>query len=238
MAVFKSIIGFSAAANYASHSRRSALIVGTATIAVLMFSFIKHGMGLAQARAKDSIHELEGCLYTLHAVLDPSGSTPPVTLRLAVHVPVGEMLEQVTEYIGVNPRHGRTGRRFPANAGITGKAFRENAVLVGRRANDDYELYTTGAWPIREWNYTPGQARMLNPAAMEWMAVPFYEPRTTAVLRRSSTSTRANEASSHLLGKSLCCWRSAELPFSSGNATVERSVWPQQPSRERLRLPV
>ena len=66
----------------------------------------------------------KAAFYTLHAVLDPSGSTPPVTLRLAVHVPVGEMLEQVTEYIGVNPRHGRTGRRFPANAGITGKAFR------------------------------------------------------------------------------------------------------------------
>jgi hypothetical protein len=148
-------------------------MVGLATVVVLVFSVVKNGMGLAQARKKDSIHELEGCLYTLHAVLDPSSSNPPVTLRLAVHVPVGDMLEQVTEYIGVSPKHGRIGRRFLPNAGIIGKAYRENAVLVGRRVNDDYELYLQEL--IREWNYTPDQARLLNPASMEWMAVPFYD---------------------------------------------------------------
>jgi hypothetical protein len=83
------------------------------------------------------------------------------------------MLEQVTEYVGVTPKSGRIGRRVPANAGITGKAYRENVVLVGRRANDDYELYLQEL--ITEWNYTPDQARRLNPAAMEWMAVPLYD---------------------------------------------------------------
>jgi hypothetical protein len=46
-------------------------------------------------------------------------------------------------------------------------------VLVGRRANDDYELYLQEL--ITEWNYTPDQAQRLNPAAMEWMAVPLYD---------------------------------------------------------------
>jgi len=169
-----SLIGFSSSANYAGQQRfKLAALVAGATVAVLIFATVKHGLGLAQARRKESIHELEGCLHILHAVLDPSSSNPPVTLRLAVHVPIGEMLEQVTEYIGVNPRRGRIGRRFPANAGIIGKTYRENVVLVGRRANDDYELYLQEL--ITEWNYTPDQARQLNPAAMEWMAVPFYD---------------------------------------------------------------
>jgi len=169
-----SIVGFSAAANYASQERTGwALVVAVATVAILVFSVVKNGLGLAQARKKGSTHELEGCLHTLHAVLDPSRSQPPVTLRLAVHVPVGEMFEQVTEYIGVNPRPGRIGRRFPANAGIIGQAYRENEVLVARRVNDDYELYQQEL--IRDWNFTPDQARLLNPAAMEWMAVPFSD---------------------------------------------------------------
>jgi len=169
-----SLIGFSSAANYAGQQRfKSAAMVAGATIAVWIFATVKHVLGLAEARRKESVHELEGCLHTLHAVLEPSSCNPPVTLRLAIHVPVGEMLEQVTEYIGVNPKQGRIGRRFPANAGITGKAYRENVMLVGRRANDDYEMYLQEL--IKEWNYTPDQARQLNPAAMEWMAVPFHD---------------------------------------------------------------
>ena len=174
IAASASVIGFSAAANYASQGRRrTALLVGLATIAVLALSVVKNGLGLAQARKRDSVHELEGCLHTLHAVLDPSSCDPPVTLRLAIHVPVGEMLEQVTEYIGVTARHGRIGRQFPANAGIIGKAYLENTVLVARRVNDDYELYLHEL--VTEWNYTPERARSLNPAAMEWMAVPLYD---------------------------------------------------------------
>ena len=131
IALFASAIGFSAAANYASQARpRVALLTGLATIGVLLFTLIKQGVGLAAARAKDSMHELEGCLHTLHAVLAPEEGT---RLRLAVHVPVGDMLEQVTEYIGDRPKPGRVGRRFPANAGIIGQAYRENGRV--RRAS-------------------------------------------------------------------------------------------------------
>ena len=95
IAAFASVIGLSSAASYASQNRQgSALMVALATVAVLVFSVVKNAMGLRQASKKDSIHELEGCLHTLHAVLDPSSSNPPVTLRLGVHVPVGDMLER------------------------------------------------------------------------------------------------------------------------------------------------
>jgi hypothetical protein len=126
---------------------------------------------LVAARKKESTHELAGCLYTLHGVLAPPDGTK---LRLAVHVPVGETLEQVTEYVGDTPKPGRVGRQFPANAGIIGKALREKDVFVARRVNDDYDAYVKEL--VTEWNYTEETARRLNPGAMAWMAVPFHDP--------------------------------------------------------------
>jgi hypothetical protein len=169
IALFASVIGFSSATNFASQNRTGlALLVGLGTIGVLAFSAIKQGVGLAAARKKDSTHELEGCLYTLHAVLASN-----CRLRLAIHVPVRDALEQVTEYIGDRPKPGRIGRQFPANAGIIGKAYRERDVFVGRRLNDDYESYVQEL--VTDWNYTEERARALDPAVMEWMAVPFYD---------------------------------------------------------------
>jgi hypothetical protein len=179
-----SVVGFSAAVNYAAQGRRRlAIAVGAATIGVWVFTVVKQLITLAATRKNESIHELEGCLHTLHAVLDPASSDPPVTLRLAIHVPVKDMLEQVTEYIGVDPKPGRRGRQYSANAGIIGKAFRENDVFVAHRSNDDYEMYLQEL--VEDWNYTPEQARHLNPGVMEWMAVPFYDvdsQRVNAVL--------------------------------------------------------
>jgi hypothetical protein len=189
IATFAAVIGVSSAANYAAQGRpRTAAAVGVATLAVLIATFIKQAIALGDARRRESVHELEGCLYTLHAVLDPSARDPPVTVRLAVHVPVGDMLEQVTEYIGVPPRAGRRGRRYSANAGIIGRAFRENVVLVAQRASDDYESYVHEL--VRDWNFTESQARHLNPAVMEWMAVPLFDTdrgRVEAVLYLDST---------------------------------------------------
>jgi hypothetical protein len=165
------IVGAPSAWNLADQGHVSlAVIVVVGMAGVLLFTAIQHGIGLRDARAKDSTHELEGCLYTLHAVLTPEDDCK---LRLAIHVPVDEMLEQVTEYIGDAPKPGRVGRQFPANAGIIGKAFREKEVFVARRVNDDYEAYVGEL--VTEWNYTEERARRLNPGAMAWMAVPFYE---------------------------------------------------------------
>jgi hypothetical protein len=187
IALFASAIGISSALNYYMQGRpRLALLVGCGTIGVVCFTIIKQGAGLAAARKKDSTHELEGCLYTLHAILAPPDTC---RLRLAIHVPAGEMLEQVTEYVGAHPKQGRIGRRFPANAGIIGKAYRERDVFVGRRVNEDYEAYIKEL--VREWNYTEERARLLNPGVMEWMAVPFSDPdqrRVYAVLYLDATT--------------------------------------------------
>ncbi len=173
IAGFASIVGFTSTANFAGQGKpRLALLVGVATVGVLLLSLVKQGIGLAAARKKESTHELEGCLYLLHSVLDPSAAETPGRVRLAVHVPVDESLEQVTEYIGDRPKRGRIGRRFPANSGIIGMAYRENDVFIGRRVNDDYELYVREL--ITDWNYTEERARHLNPGVMEWIAVPFY----------------------------------------------------------------
>jgi hypothetical protein len=170
IALFACAIGFTSAWNYASQGRRlSAVLVGLGTVGVLCFSAAKQLLGLAAAWKKDSTHELEGCLHTLHAVLAPE----TCRLRLAIHVPIGEMLEQVTEYIGDRPKPGRIGRLFPANAGIIGKAFREKEVFIARRVNDDYESYVQEL--VKDWNFIEERARRLNPGAMAWMAVPFYD---------------------------------------------------------------
>jgi hypothetical protein len=170
--VFAAAVGGSAAWNLASQGRPIlAIFVGLGTAGILVSTAVQQSIGLAAARRKDSTHELEGCLYTLYAVLLAPGTD--CRLRLAIHVPVGEMLEQVTESIGDRPKRGRIGRQFPANAGIIGKAFREEDVFIGRRVNDDYESYVKEL--VTEWNFTEEQARKLNPGAMEWMAVPFHD---------------------------------------------------------------
>ena len=184
--VFASAVGFSSAWIYASQGRHVlAFLVGSGTVGVLFFTLIKQAVGLGAARKKESTHELEGCLHTLHAVLVPG----TCRLRLAIHVPVGEMMEQVTEYIGDKPKPGRIGRQFPVNAGIIGRAFRERDVFIGRRVNDDYEAYIQEL--VRDWNYTEERARRLNPGAMAWMAVPFYDvdrQRVEAVLFADANS--------------------------------------------------
>jgi hypothetical protein len=180
IALFAAVVGASSVVNYLSQGRRVlAVLVGIGTVGVLIFTSVKQGVGLIAARNKDSIHELEGCLLTLHAALDPASVYPPVTLRLALHVPAGEMLEQVTDYIGVPSRRGRIGRQFPANAGIIGKAYRENDVFVARRVNDDYDLFVQEL--VKDWNYTAERAARLNPGVMEWMAVPLANPDTQKV---------------------------------------------------------
>src|SRR5262245_31939543 len=96
--LFAAAIGASSALNYWEQKRTApAILVGAGTVGVLLFTLAQHFVGLAAARKKDSTHELEGCLHTLHAMLH--GPTDDCKLRLAVHRPIGEELEQVTEYI-------------------------------------------------------------------------------------------------------------------------------------------
>src|SRR4051812_31976121 len=171
IAAFAAAIGLSSGYNYYSQGRsRLAAVVALGTLGVVIFSMAKQAVTLSAARARTSTHELEGCLYTLRAVLAPD---PDDRLRLAIHVPVGAHFEQVTEYIGDTPRPGRVGRLLPINAGIIGRAYRDRDVLVGRRVSDDYERFVREL--ISDWNFPEEHARNLNPGAMEWMALPIYD---------------------------------------------------------------
>jgi hypothetical protein len=174
VAAFVSVVSITSAVDFWSQNRpRMAAVNVIAVAMILAATFVQHGLTLAAARKKDSTHELEGCLYTLHAVLLPPGSA--CTLRLAVHVPVPktDFFEQVTEYIGDKPKPGRIGRRFPINAGIIGRAYNEKDAFVGRRANDDYQGYVQEL--VKDWNYTEDRAKLLNPGVREWMGVPIYD---------------------------------------------------------------
>ena len=172
VAVLVLFVGLPTVANYwAAGRHRLAITIATAMIGVALLNVVKHAVALASARNKESTHELEGCLHTLHQALAPDDGC---RLRLCIHVPAGnDHLEQVTEYVGVDPKAGRIGRRFPATSGIIGKAFREKDVFVGSRQSDDYEQYVREM--IREWSFTEQQARQLDAGAMAWMAVPFME---------------------------------------------------------------
>lgn len=175
IAVFAAVVGYSSASlQYSQGHSRIRLVLAVATSAALILTWVKSGVSLRQAHRKDSPHELEGCLHALHSVLLATGS-PDVILRLALHVPAGDdELEQITEYIGVPPKRGRIGRRFPASAGIIGRAYRENDPFVSYRVSDDYEEYVQEL--MKEWGYPEDLARLLNPSVMSWMAVPLYDP--------------------------------------------------------------
>ena len=178
---FTAIVGLTSAINYALAGREwLATTVAGATSIVLCLTIAKNTVALKQTKQKESTHELEGCLYTLHAALDPTAAKSPGRLRLAIHVPASrDSLEQVTEYIGDQPKKGRIGRKFPDNAGIIGECYRKNQHLHAKRLNDDYEAYVNEL--ITDWNYTEERAKMLNPATMAWMAVPFFDPLTKRV---------------------------------------------------------
>lgn len=174
IAGFAAVVGLTSAVNYGLQRHPwLAAVVGGATVIVLVLAAVRGVITLKEASKKESTHELEGCLHTLHAVLDPAEDQVSGRLRLALHVPVGDMLEQVTEYIGDRPKPGRVGRRFPANAGIIGSCYRTNAHLVASRAGITYQEYVQEL--VNDWNYTEERAKKLNPATMAWMAVPFYD---------------------------------------------------------------
>src|SRR5688500_7415662 len=106
-ALFASAIGIASAFNYWTQQRHGlAWLAGIGTALVVVFTVAGHGLALMAARKKDSLHELEGCLYTLHGMLLPPDSRCKV--RLAVHLPLPneESFEQLTEYIGDDPKPG------------------------------------------------------------------------------------------------------------------------------------
>jgi hypothetical protein len=144
-----------------------AIVIGVCTIIKIVIAY-------RQNVAKESVHELSGCLHTLHGVLS-AGVHPPLDprLRITIHVPTTDkrQLQQVTEYVGdERAGDGKAGRYFPSNCGIIGRAFQEKRdVLAASRVSGNTEDYIRTL--VDEYHYTEPQARALNASSMSWLVV-------------------------------------------------------------------
>jgi hypothetical protein len=155
------------------------LAFGCLTTLICIVNVAKGVALLRERRRTKSVHELEGCLETLHAMLNAVDGFDS-GLRLTVHVAIehGQKFQQVLDYVGDGRAAKPTaGRIFAAQSGIAGKVLRTQEAYAAARENDWYEDYI--AELVREWNYTEHDARQLNPATMAWMAVPITTPAGT-----------------------------------------------------------
>ena len=122
-----------------------------------------------------SIHELEGCLNTLHAMISRRG-TSGASLWMTLHVPIqrGQRLEQIMDYVSDDEslRSG-AGRKFPAQSGVIGVALREKEPILAVRQNSDHQAYIHEL--KRDWSYTDADARKTNPATMRYLRCPVEE---------------------------------------------------------------
>src|SRR5882672_6302333 len=105
-----------------------ALLAGTTAGVALLAGAAKATNAFLARRQARSIHDLEGCLHTLHAVLKAVTQTDgDQGLRVTIHVPVpvrgGQHLEQACDYVcdDLNRSKGTAGRRFSPNSGIIGE---------------------------------------------------------------------------------------------------------------------
>jgi hypothetical protein len=153
----------------------AAWLAGLCAVTTCALTITRAGVAWAKQSRRESLHELRGCLMTLHALLvetDRPGEETRVGLRLTVHVPSPDHRElvQVLDYVG-DGRGGRTaGRRLPVHCGIAGHVYRTGDAYHAQRQDGDYEAYVRDL--IEQWAYSEPQARKVDPASMSWMAVP------------------------------------------------------------------
>lgn len=119
------------------------------------------------------MHELEGCLETLLAIINPPGAADyDQGARATLHRPVdkGTTFVQLVNYVG-SQRAGKTaGRRFPVNAGLVGRVLKTRAAYAASRQVANHEGYVREL--VDEWGYTEEAARSRDMSAMSWIAVP------------------------------------------------------------------
>lgn len=159
-------------------------LVAVSAFVVCALSILRAIVAYRYESKKRSLHELEGCLMIIHAVLaedDRPDGQKEVGLRLTVHVAIDDhRLQQVLDYVG-DERGGRTaGRVFPVQSGIAGLVYRTREAFAAERFEEGYEGYVREL--INDWSYTENDARKLNPATQAWMAVPIIAPATSKIL--------------------------------------------------------
>lgn len=159
-------------------------LVAISAFGVCALSILRASVTYRQQAKRESLHELEGCLMIIHAILaedDSVDSPKEAGLRLTVHVAISDReLQQVLDYVG-DERGGCTaGRVFPMQCGIAGYVHRMGSPFAARRSEEDYEGYVREL--MEDWGYTEDDARKLNPATKAWMAVPLVAPPKSKIL--------------------------------------------------------
>jgi hypothetical protein len=159
-------------------------LVAISAFGVCALSILRAVVTYRQQAKRESLHELEGCLMTIHAILaedDSPDCQKEAGLRLTVHVAISDhQLQQVLDYVG-DERGGRSaGRVFPMQSGIAGHVYRMGRPFAARRSEEDYEGYVREL--MRDWHYTKQDARKLNPSTRAWMAVPLLAPPASKIL--------------------------------------------------------
>jgi hypothetical protein len=153
-------------------------LVATSAFGVCALSILRAVVTYRQQARKESLHELEGCLMTIHAILaedDSPECQQEAGLRLTVHVAISDhQLQQVLDYVGDDRGGCTAGRVFPMQSGIAGHVFRTREPFAAERFEQEYEGYVREL--IKEWGYIEQDARKLNPATQAWMAVPLVAP--------------------------------------------------------------
>lgn len=174
------LIALAALANALLTLKHGSRALIAAAILIMALAIIKAVIQWRQKDAKDSPHELEGCLYTLHAILLPEDQADHA-LRITVHVPQrgGKNLIQVVGYVGSQRKKATAGRLTPISCGITGRAYRTKKPVRLRRANDDVDAYIQEL--IEAQGFTEEQARNIDPSTMSGYAAPLLSADSTVV---------------------------------------------------------
>ena len=153
------------------------IIFGTAVV-VFLANVVKASLQWRERSEKQSTHELEGCLFTLHAVLvtplDSQAAIDAAGLRLTIHVPKGDNknLVQLIDYVGT-PRKNKmktAGRLISIHCGITGQAFRTGSPFRLLRNDESYESYLKEL--VENQGFTEEQAKLVDRSTQSGYALP------------------------------------------------------------------
>lgn len=163
--------------------RAAGRLVATSAFSVCVLSILRAIVVYRHEAKKESLHELEGCLMIIHAILaedDTLDCQKETGLRLTVHVAISDhQLQQVLDYVG-DERGGFTaGRVSPIRSGIAGHVYRTREAFAAERFEEGYEGYVSEL--IRDWGYIEKDARKLSPSTRSWMAVPLIAPSTSKI---------------------------------------------------------
>lgn len=151
-----------------------------------------------------SLHELEGCLYTLYTVIsgivDDKSSAG---LRLTLHTPTkdGEKLLQILDYVG-DPRRKLlgAGRTFNGVSGVIGKAYQDYKNKVANPSHPDSDLGCICFGRLEDgkdfmetmrvsWAMPYEEAKEKDREAKSWLAIAIVHGRELyAILFADSTS--------------------------------------------------